>query len=204
LNVPAVVGRAGRQPSAGGWNAVRWTTLFADLEAQADALDVAQRAAEVSERTRIEAGKLAIADRVRAAVGGTVRLQCVGGGLVHGQLLRVHGDWLLIDEEYGREAVVPLGAVTSIAGVNRFTERGPDGIVESRLGLRHVLRALARDRSRVDVQLLDGTIVSGTIDRVAADFVELATHPAGELRRRVDVHDVLVVPVAALAVVRHG
>jgi len=64
------------------------------------------------------------------------------------------------------------------------------------------LRGIARDRSAVRLLLRDGSALAGTVDRVGADFVELAAHPAGELRRRVEVRDVLVVPTAALAVVR--
>jgi hypothetical protein len=39
---------------------------------------------------------------------------------------------------------------------------------------------------------------------LGADYVEVAEHPAGELRRRTDVRDVVVLPLAALAVVRRS
>ena len=43
----------------------------------------------------------------------------------------------------------------------------------ARLGLGSALRALARDRARVTVHLVDGSAVAGTIDRVGADFLEV-------------------------------
>jgi hypothetical protein len=52
------------------------------------------------------------------------------------------------------------------------------------------------------VHLIDGTTADGTIDRIGADFVEIAAHAAGELRRRSEVRDVLVVPLGAVAAVR--
>ena len=62
-----------------------------------------------------------------------------------------------------------------------------------------VLRATAR---RTAVHLIDGTTADGTIDRIGADFVEIAAHAAGELRRRSEVRDVLVAPLSAVAAVR--
>jgi hypothetical protein len=75
-------------------------------------------------------------------------------------------------------------------------------MVAGRLGLRSVLRGIARDRSAVRIELVDGTTVDATIDRVGADFVEVAVHPAGEPRRRADVRDVEVIPFGAVAAVR--
>ncbi len=48
---------------------MRWDDLFADLEAQAEALLVAERDAEVAELTRLETSRLELARRLRPRRG---------------------------------------------------------------------------------------------------------------------------------------
>ncbi|HET6209177.1 MAG TPA: hypothetical protein VFD94_02280 [Jatrophihabitans sp.] len=182
---------------------MRWDELFADLDAQAEALRIAERAAEIEDRTRYEAGQLSLVDRLLPAVGNQVRLRCAGGLLITGRLGRVHPEWLLMVEPASREAVVASAAIDSIGGLGPWSA-APDGrsVVGARLGLRHVLRLIARDRSAVRIQLREGGVLDGTLDRVGADFVELAEHPAGELRRRAEVTAMVAVPVAAIVAVR--
>lgn len=183
----------------------RWDELFADLEAQAAGLAAAERAAEVEERTRGEVGALRLVDRLRAAAGGEVRLRLVGGSTVRGPLVRVGPDWLLVDETVGREVLVPLAALTGVRGLPRYSAvPHSEGIVAARLGLRPALRGIARDRSPVRLELVDGAAVDATIDRVGADFVEVARHPAGEPRRAREVQAVEAVPLGAVVAVRRG
>jgi hypothetical protein len=185
--------------------ATRWEALFADLEAQAAALDIAERAVEVEERTRIEVGRIRLVDRLRPAVGATVRLRCIGDDLVTGRVACVGPDWLLVVDGAGREAVVVTAAVLSVSGLGRLSAvPESESVVESRLGLHHALRGIARDRSAVRIAVIDGTVIDGTIDRLGADFVEVAAHAAGESRRRNQVREVALVPLSALAVVRRS
>lgn len=184
---------------------MRWEGLFDDLAAQAEALAVAERAAEVEERARIEVGGQQLVDRLRGAVGGPVRLRCAGAVAVAGVLRRVGPDWLLVDEGEGREALVPLAAVLAVGGPGRLAlDASVDGVVTGRLRLTAALRGLARDRSAVRVWLTDATVVAGTVDRVGADYAELAVHPVGEARRRGEVRDVQLIALAAVSVVRRG
>ncbi|PZS16332.1 MAG: hypothetical protein DLM57_10655 [Pseudonocardiales bacterium] len=182
---------------------MRWDALFSDLAAQADELERAERAATVEERARIEVGALGLWDRLRPAVGCALRLECAGTLSLTGVLRRVGPDWLLLDEGQGREVVVAIAAIHGVSGLSRLSAV-PDSApaVESRLGLRHVLRGIARDRSPVRICRVDGSTVAATIDRVGADFLEAAVHPAGETRRRADVREVALIPYAALAAVR--
>lgn len=181
---------------------MRWDDLFADLEAQAAALDVAERAAEIAERTRIEVGGLGMRERLAAALGSTVRGQVLGGVAFAGTIERVGPDWLLLDEGDGRESVLALAALASVTGLGRTSAvPGSGGAVHARLGLRSALRGIARDRSTVRLHLRDGITLDATLDRVGADFVEVARHAPGEPRRRGEVRDVVLVPLDAVAVV---
>jgi hypothetical protein len=182
---------------------MRWDALFADLEAQSAALEQAERAGEVGERTRVEVNALHTVDRLRASEGASVWLSLTGGFALAGRIDRAGPDWLLLDEGEGREALVALGHVVRLRGLGRYAAApGTAGEVFARLGLRHALRGIARDRDVVRLMLRDGSTVDATLDRVGADFVEAATVPAGEARRRSAVRVVELVPVAALVAVR--
>jgi hypothetical protein len=54
----------------------------------------------------------------------------------------------------------------------------------------------------VQIVLDDGGTLTGTLDRVGADYVELAVHPADEPRRNEAVQGVRAVVIGAVAVVR--
>lgn len=184
---------------------VRWRALFQDLEAQAAALERAELDAEVSDRTRREAGLVRLVDRLRPAAGAPLVVQVLGAGVLRGVLLDAGAQWLLLDEGAGREVLVPVDAVLSVAGLGRAAAApGSEGEVERRLDLRWALRGLARDRAPLAVVLRDGTTVTGTLDRVGADHVELAEHAAGEVRRAAAVRAVRLLPLSGLAALRRA
>jgi hypothetical protein len=181
---------------------MRWDALFADLDAQAQSLEHAERAAEVDERVRAELGATTLTDRLRASIEAPIRVQVAGGGTLAGQLSRVGPDWLLLDEGAGREALVHCAAVIAVSGLSRLSAvPGSMDLVQSRLGLWFMLRRIARDRSPVRVLLRDGSGLGVTLDRVGADFVEVAVHAVGEYRRRAAVREIRLVPAAALVAV---
>jgi hypothetical protein len=184
--------------------AMRWDALFEDLEAQAAALATAERAAEVDERTRVEVGTLTVIDRLRAAGDAQVALRLPTDLTLRGRVERVGPDWLLLAEDTGREALVATAALLGIRGLGRQAGTpGSMGVVASRLTLRHALRGVARDRSAVRLHLLEGS-VDATIDRVGADFVDVALHPVAEPRRGRAVRDVELVPLRAVVAVRRS
>lgn len=181
---------------------VRWQQLFADLEARFEAEQEAADRAETSSRARHELGSLRFVDRLGGAVGSPVVLLCRGAGQVSGTLAEVGSDWLLLDDA-GRELLVATSAVRAVDGLGRRTAAAEDaGPVAGRLDLRRALRGLARDRATVQLVLDEGTSVHGTIDRVGADYVELAEHPADLHRRAGAVRGVRTVLIDAVAVVR--
>jgi hypothetical protein len=184
---------------------MRWNGLFADLEAQAGALDTAQRSAEVDERARGEVAQLLLSDRLRAAAGSVLRVEVAGDVAWRGSLTRVGADWFLLAEENGGEVLVALSAVSGLTGVGRLSAApATAGLVGARLGLRAALRAMARDRSALRIHRRHGAPIDGTIDRVGADYAELAGHAPGELRRRAEVREVVLVPLNSIAAVRRA
>ncbi|MEX2291077.1 MAG: hypothetical protein WD794_12230 [Mycobacteriales bacterium] len=181
---------------------MRWQRLFEDLEAQFDAARTAELAGEVAERTRREAALLRLADRLRPAVGASVVVTLPGVGLLRGQLLDAGTDWLLLEEPGVREVLVPLAAVLGVTGVGARSAAPDHSPVTRRLDLRWALRGLARSRTGVSLGLVDGSVVTGTLDRVGVDHLDLAEHAAGEARRAGAVRQVRLVPLTAIAVVR--
>lgn len=181
---------------------MRWDALFDDLAAQAETLEHAERAAEVEDRTRAEVGAVGLLDRLRAADEVPLRVR-TAPGVFTGTLSRLGRDWLLLEEEGGREVLIPLPAVLTVSGLPpRAAAPGTMDTVTRRLRLWFVLRRLARDRAPVRLLLVDGTALGATVDRVGADFIEVAVVPTGEARRAAAVRDVLAVPLRAVAAVR--
>lgn len=187
---------------------MRWERLFEDLEAQLVAQERLDVEAEIADRTRRERALVSWVDRLSAHVDrASVAPQLLSFALAHGDVVsgRVRDlgkDWVLIEtlRDQGRsEALVPLDAIRSIQGLGA---RASEGGLRRRFGLGSALRTLARDRAVVEVVDRSGQTVAGTIDVVLADALELAVHAVGELRRAENVRGRVLIPVAAVGVVR--
>ena len=182
---------------------MRWQQLFADLQAQFEAAEEAEARAESASRARAEVGAVRLAERLGGSLGVPVVVTCRGAGRVSGLLTETGPDWLLVTDERGREQLVSAAAVRAVAGLGRWTAPREDGSpVRSRLDLRRALRGLVRDRSTVQVVLDDGSVLTGTIDRVGADYLEVAEHAADQPRRAGAVRQVHAVVIDGIAVVR--
>ncbi|MBV9290881.1 MAG: hypothetical protein JO222_00395 [Frankiales bacterium] len=181
---------------------MRWEALFGDLEAQLEAADAAELAGEVADRARWEAGQQSIADRLRAAAGQRLTIGLAGAGVLEGTVDGVGPDWVLLRDAGRSELLAAAAAVLWVSGLGPHAAPAPDDGVSERLGLGYALRVIARDRSPVTLALRDGTVFSGTLDRVGSDFVDLAEHPAGEPRRAGNVRGLRTISLAALALVR--
>jgi hypothetical protein len=182
---------------------MRWQELFADLEGEFAEAERADHAAEVADRSRAEYARVRLVDRLRAGLDLDVTVTTAATGRIRGRLESVGAEWLLLVEANGRQVLLPLAHVLAIGGLSRqAAEPGSEGRVAARLGLRHALRGLARDRTPVAVVLTSGDVLTGTIDRVGEDFVELAEHPVDEPRRAGSVRAVRLLPLSALAAVR--
>lgn len=199
---------------------MRWEQLFADLEARFDELGDAAAAAEAADRERVAMGAVLAQQRLSGSIDQLIRLRLAGGATLAGELRAVGPDFLLLTEAPARECIVALNSVTAVEGLTSTTGTELTGLA-LRLDLRRALRGLARDRSPVAVALTgwtDGTVtaglgagsagaagsgeVTGTIDRVGADFLEIAVHAAWEPRRAGTVRSVALVPLRSVVLVR--
>ena len=179
---------------------MRWERLFEDLEAQLDAAVEAELAGEVAERTRHERAHVTLADRLVAWVGEMVTLDLLGGAVVAGRLEQAAQQWVVV--MHGPlPALVPMTAVVTVGGLGRAASAGDRTAVLRRLSFPAALRAVARDRSPVRIELVDGRVLTGTVDAVGSDHLDLAEHPLDELRRPSAVRQVRAVALAAVAVV---
>jgi len=182
---------------------VRWDDLFDDLEAQLAELEHADDAGEIAERARAEVSKFRLVDRLRPAFGHRIAVTLIGGHRVEGTVTSVGQAWMLVREDRGPEVLLPYLAVASVSGLGSLTAvPGSEGKVAARLTIGHALRVIARDRAAVVVGLADGTLLTGTLDRVGADFFEMAEHPVDEARRPGAVAGVRTVTYSGLALVR--
>jgi hypothetical protein len=179
---------------------VRWARLFADLDAQVEAGERADRAAESAELRRLEFSRVALSERLTAAVGAVLTLVVDGVEPLSGELTQVGADWVLVESGASVETLVALAAVLSATGLPATSGAGDE--LDQRLGLGVVLRRLARDRLAVTVHTRGGVAFTGTIDRVGADFLDLAEHGADQARRAQHVQRVRAVPFTAIALVR--
>jgi hypothetical protein len=182
---------------------MRLDALFEDLESQFDALQDGDLYGEVADRIRAEVGKITVLDRLRGAVGTVVRVELTHAEPVHGTLSRVGKDCLLLEAERREEWLIPVTALTAVHGLGPWAEPA-EGAVAAKLGLAHLLRGIARDRSPVTLYCAAGSAhpVTGTIDRVGADFLEVAEHPLDAPRRRTEVYNSRLVPTQTLTAVR--
>ena len=152
----------------------------------------------------MEASSVALADRLRGGLGGQIAVHLACGRTFEGVLSHAGADALVLDE--GRHQVlVPYGAVTRYAGLGRISVAEPSQ-VRRRIGLAHALRGLARDRAGVAVIMrhvaaMDSGL-TGVIDRVGSDFVDLALVTPGEARRAAQVRQVATIPFEALGAIR--
>lgn len=148
---------------------MRWDRLFADLDSQAAAAEADEWRIEIAERARAERATVALAGRLATMRGGRVALRLTTGSLVRGTVVEAAGQWCLVVDGPSQH-LVPHAAIATVEGLSPGTAHL--GRVDDRLTLGSALRVLARDRVAVVIETSAGTL-SGTIDRVGADHMDL-------------------------------
>ncbi len=188
---------------------MRWEQLFADLDARFEELADEQMMAELADRQRAAAGSVGMVQRFAGALGAVLRVRTQDGPVVSGVLREVGPDWVLLGQQGPGDLLVALRSVTAVEGLTVATG-APLTVVARRMDLRLALRGIARDRSPVLITVAGpsgspgtrSTELSGTIDRIGGDFLELAQHAAWEPRRASGVRSVALIPLHAVITVR--
>ena len=176
----------------------RWERLFEDLEAQVHADASRELRAEVADRTRRERALVGLTGRLLGNLGRHVVVR-TPAGLQAGLIREVGSDWLLLQPSAERLVLIPTGVVRSVTGLRPGSHE--PSLVSRSLGLGAALRALSRDRAAVEVIDIDGHVLTGTLDAVGADHLEVAEHPVDEPRRSGNVRAVHLVPFDAVAAI---
>lgn len=154
---------------------MRWEALFSDLEGQWAAERRAEDEAEIADLAELEIGRTHLADRLRARVGAELRLRLEDGHEVSGTVVDAAPEWLLLRSGEHR-SLVPTAAVVAAWPLSRVAPQA--GTVESRLGITHALRAIAREGLPVRVRTRAGDL-RGRVVRVGADHIDLAPEDGG-------------------------
>jgi hypothetical protein len=190
---------------------VRWDRFFEDLEDQLAAEWEAERAALDSEAERVRVARLELRERLRALVSSSASctVEAADGTAVAGTPSAVGADWIAVRTRGRRETVVllPLHAVSAVTAehgeVLRSARPGePEDRLSRRVTFGFALRDLARRRLPVCVGVLGPRTLSGTIDRVGVDHLDLALHEEGAPRRASAVTGFRVLAFAAVSWVR--
>jgi hypothetical protein len=210
---------------------VRWDNLFDDLEGQLEQELNAEEVDLRAEEERLRLGRLSLRNRLTSLAGPDAPRGAPGGAIGGAQLLQVvllagetitvrptafGRDWLAADliaaaaplaVPAGIQCVLPLAAIGGVILNSGQVEASLGAESESaarvveRIGLPFVLRDLCRRRTSLELLTATGTL-SGTIDRVGRDHIDLAVHAPGTLRRPRDVAHVRIVPLAHIHLVR--
>ncbi|MBK8469068.1 MAG: hypothetical protein WAR57_09080 [Candidatus Phosphoribacter sp.] len=182
---------------------VRWELLFDDLQARLTAEESLELAAEVADRTRRERAQLGLQERLAAARHtGQVTVRVAGLGVISGAVIDVGADWVLLAPRGEGRVLAPFAALRAIAGLDG--RLAPSGAVVKGFTFGAALRAVSRDRAPVTLVDIDGQRVTGTIDAVGQDALDLAEHPLELPRRPQHVRAVSTIPFAAVGGVLRG
>lgn len=196
---------------------MHWDRLFEDLEGQLSSEWEAERAMLDAESERLRIARLDLRSRLRSlcTAEATATIDLADGRRLPVSLHRLGADWIAVSSRSATGAQVaasalfiPLHAIaglttdhgTILASLEEPADAGR--ALRERMTLGFVLRDLARRRIPVRLSTRSGEDVYGTIDRAAADHLDLAMHDPGEARLAAAVRGHRIVPFASLVEVR--
>ena len=204
---------------------MRWDNLFDDLAGQLETGLDSEELTLRAEEERLQIGRLTLRGRLTslagarpasagaAGAGRAVRIVLLSGDTLLLRPTAFGRDWLaadLLDAPARRvQCVLPLAGIAAVVlappdvAESLVAESERTARVSDRIGLPFVLRDLCRRRTTIDLSTPVGRL-SGTIDRVGRDHLDLAVHEPGLPRRARNVSHVRVVPLQHIQLVRLG
>ncbi len=174
---------------------MRWERLFDDIEAVVVEEERHEHRLEVADRVRRERAQVALIDRISASAK-PLEVLVANRRRIDGLVRDSGADWFSLESADQRQWLVPLAAVVQVTGLGR--QVGSAARLSRRFGLGYALRALSRSRTPIQLDDVLGRTLSGTIDVVGADALDLSEHPIDVPRRPEQVLAVRVVPIAAI------
>lgn len=151
--------------------------LFEDLEQQAAALELAERDAELVDRTQGEYAGVTLESRFHASRGHGVRLSLTGAETVAGTVAEVGSGWCAVVSAAGAGTevrwLVRLAEVVQARGLSSRSVPEAARPVVARLGFGSALRRLGGEATELTVHPVDGPALTVRLVRVGADFVEV-------------------------------
>ena len=178
---------------------MRWERLFDDLAAQWAAAQAQERAGEIADRTRRERATVGLLDRLLAH-RGELDVVVRGGQRSLGTPVDLGQDFVVLASGPARH-LLPLSALVQITGLGRQLGAPSEATAARRFGLGYALRGIARDRAPVLLDDLGGRRLTGTIESVGLDHIDLHEHHLDVPPRRDQITAVRTIPFAALMAV---
>ncbi|HYO86316.1 MAG TPA: hypothetical protein VES01_07695 [Dermatophilaceae bacterium] len=178
---------------------MNWRSLFDEAAASQHEEQLRERLSEVADRTRRERATRTLMDRL-AADWSRIEVVVSSQRVLVGDVGDVGADWFTIRASDRRNWLVPRHAVVQVASQGgRPAGTAPPSLRRMRIG--YALRALARGRVAVIVDDVLGRSLTGTIEAVGSDAIDLAVHPVDQPPRHASPANRRVLAIGALSCV---
>jgi hypothetical protein len=175
--------------------------VFDDLEAEFEAGLRREAEQETTAAVRAELGSTVLWEQLARREDSQV-VAFAGTRTFRGRVTASYPEFLVLQAADGAEHLIRHGPAVSFALPAEPPALQPTpGPAVRRYQFALALRELARRREPVKVALVDGTGVVGTIEAVGSDYLEVAEHDLGEVRRRAAVRARRFLALAAIVAV---
>lgn len=172
----------------------RFDALLPGIAAEMAARDAAGDDVLAADLALAEVAQVGLLDRIRAVE--SVVIEVIGHAAVGGRVLGVGRDVVLLRAD-DAEWAIPLWGMGAVVGLSASAV--VPASARDRLGFSAILREWADAQAPVRLARVGAAPLTGTIDRVGRDHLDLAEHDPGEPRRPGSVRRIAAVPLGAIS-----